>query len=124
MFLRSFFLYLLVATSLILAGCEDPDADSVSQGTLGSCPGATVGEMAEKFMSSPTWESLTADDGKKYVNLSGGISFHDKPVNAKIQFKLNENDTFEFNAFEVNGVPQITLIANALLAKMCEATKN
>ena len=124
MFLRSFFLYLLVATSLILAGCEDPDADRVSQGTLGSCPGTTVGEMAEKFMSSPTWESLTADDGKKYVNLSGGISFHDKPVNAKIQFKLNENDTFEFNAFEVNGVPQITLVANALLVKMCEATKN
>ena len=124
MVIRSLFIYFAAITLFSLSGCEDPDADSVSQGTLGSCPDTTVGKMAESFMSSPSWESITADDGKKYVNLSGGISFQDKPVDAKVQFSLNEDNTFVFNAFELNGIPQNTLIANALLEKMCEATKN
>ena len=123
MFLRRLFFLFAALTLFILSGCEDPDADRVSQGSLGSCPDMTVGSMAESFMSSPSWESLTADDGKKYVNLSGGISFNDKPVDATIQFKLNDDDTFVFNAFELNGVPQNTIIANVLMGKMCDATQ-
>ena len=115
-------LCLSALTLLILSGCGDPDADRVKHGTLGSCPNTTVGEMAESFMSSPSWQSLTADDGKKYVNLSGGITFQDKPVDALVQFSL-EGDAFEFNAFELNGIPQNALIAGALIQKMCEETE-
>ena len=115
-------LSLSALTLLVLSGCSDPDADRVKDGTLGSCPNTTVGKMAESFMSSPSWQSLTADDGKTYVNLSGGITFHDKPVDAVIQFSLT-GDTFEFQAFEMNGIPQNALIAGALMDKMCEATK-
>ena len=83
------------------------------------CPQMTLQEMAEGFMGSPSWSSIKADDGGSYVNLKGDITFHEKPVTALIQFKLNQDDTFEFQAFEINDVPQNMLIANALLTKMC-----
>ena len=109
----------LLLIVLSLTGCFDPDADTVRTGTLHSCPNTTVGKMAESFMDDPTWKSLTADDGKKYVNLSGGIMFHDKPADAVVQFLLNDDLSFEFNAFELNGLPQNQLIASALVEKMC-----
>lgn len=111
----------LLLIVLSLTGCFDPNADTVRTGTLHSCPNTTVGKMAESFMDDPSWKSLTADDGKKYVNLSGGILFNEKPVDALIQFLLNDDLSFEFNAFELNGIPQGELIASALLEKMCSS---
>ncbi len=103
-------------------GCwSDPAVDSVKNGALSSCPEKTVGQMAEGFMSSPSWTSLVADDGKTYVNLEGGITVSEKPVTSLIQFLVSDDlDTFEFNALEFNGVPQNTIMAVGLLSKMCE----
>ena len=116
---RLLFSTMVISILFLLPGCDDPDADSVRTGTLNSCPNTTVGEMAESFMDAPSWKSLTADDGKKYVNLSGGIMFQDKPVDALVQFLLNDDLSFEFNAFELNGLPQNQLIASTLVEKMC-----
>ena len=114
---------LIIPIIFIIFGCdlfsEDKKAQQVKNGKLNSCPQMTLQEMAEGFMGSPSWSSIKADDGGSYVNLKGDITFHEKPVTALVQFKLNQDDTFEFQAFEINDVPQNTLIANALLTKMC-----
>ena len=99
---------------------QTPEVLMVQGGKLESCPSKTVEQMVDGFMGSPSWASITADDGVNYVNISGDITYADKPVRALLQYKLNQDETFEFNALEFNGVPQNNLIAMGLLEKMCE----
>jgi len=123
-FIIVFSLLLLVVNPLNGAGffetlLEGEDAQRVKNGKLKSCPQMTLLEMAEGFMGSPSWSTITADDGFLYVNLEGEISYHNKPVDALIQFKLNNDNTFEYRAMEFNGVPQSKFFAFTLLEKMC-----
>lgn len=100
----------------------DPSVAMVKGGNLYTCPNHTVEEMVDSFMGSPSWESGTSDSGLEFVNINGDIMYANKEVRATVQFKINEsNQTFEFQAIEMNGVPQNKLIANALLKKMCES---
>lgn len=114
--------YLIFLSMLLLinACSETPEVLMVKGGTLGSCPSKTVEEMVDGFMGSPSWSSITGEDGSNYVNISGDITFHEKSVRALIQYKLNKDETFEFNALEFNDVPQNALIAMGLQTKMCE----
>jgi len=106
---------------LMLVGCfESETVQMVKGGTLQACPDANVEQMVAGFMGSPSWEDIIADDGKNYVNISGDITYLDKPVRATVQF-LIKDETFEFNAIEFNGVPQNQLMAMGLLTKMCES---
>jgi len=107
----------------LLAGCgSDPAVDLVKNGNLDNCPQKTLGQMADSFMSSPSWESLVADDGLTYVNLEGGITYDGIPVTALIQFLVNEDtDRFELNALEFNNIPQNAFMGIGLLNNMCEA---
>ena len=123
-FIIVFSLLLLVINPLNGAGffatlLVGEEAQRVKNGKLNSCPQMTLQEMAEGFMGSPSWSSIKADDGESYVNLNGDITFHEKSVTALIQFKLNQDDTFKYQAIEFNDVPQNMIIANALLTKMC-----
>ncbi|MDC1001849.1 hypothetical protein OAS89_05175 [Alphaproteobacteria bacterium] len=118
---RILLLLSIFSFSFLLVGCiSDPVVDSVKNSSLESCPQKTVGQMADDFMSSPSWESLVAEDKSTYVNVEGGITYSEKQVNALIQFLVSENlDKFEFNALEFNGVPQNAFMANVLLNNMC-----
>ena len=79
----------------------------------------TLEEMAEGFMGSHSLSSGKSEDGMVFVDLKGDISFMEKKVNAVIQFKFNDDDTFKFNALEFNEIPQNKLMASSLLDKMC-----
>ena len=102
---------------------EDSIAQQVKYAKLGSCPEKTLDEMAKGFMGSPSWSSGKTEDGNTFVNLEGDISFMEKKVSAVIQFKFNDDETFQYNALEFNEIPQNNLIASSLLEKMCDATK-
>ena len=99
---------------------QTPEVLMVQGGKLESCPSKTIEQMVDGFMGFPSWEGLVAEDGNNYVNISGDITYSDKPVRALLQYKLNQDETFEFNALEFNDVPQINFIAMGLLEKMCE----
>lgn len=91
---------------------------TIKQSNLGMCPTATVEEMVDGFMRDPSWESDITEEGIKIVNISGDITYADKPVRAVLQFFFSEDETsFEYNAFEINEVPQNQLIAGSLLTK-------
>jgi hypothetical protein len=103
------------------ARSADPVAQSVRNGKLEGYQGVTLGEALESFMSNVKWESLKADDGHTYVNVRGGITYYDKPVTAVVQYKMiGKTGNFEFNAFEINEVPQSVLVYNALIEKAYE----
>jgi hypothetical protein len=115
---------LAVVLTLSLLGCGNDNVDLVKGGTLQSCPNITVEKMVNSFMGNPKWESLLADDNNHYVNISGDITYDEKDAKAVIQFKVNnENNSFEFNAFEINNEPMGELVASALVEKMCESAR-
>ncbi len=91
----------------------------VKNGTLSSYPNKTVEEAVNGFFGNPRWEKIIAEDGNTYVNVTGNITYMEKEVSAVIQFRIHEtNNTFEINAFEINGVPQNNFILIGLLSKM------
>ena len=98
---------------------EDSIVQQVKYANLGSCPEKTLEEMAKGFMGSHSWSSGKSEDGMVFVDLKGDISFMEKKVNAVIQFKFNDDDTFKFNALEFNEIPQNNFMASSLLEKMC-----
>jgi hypothetical protein len=110
----------LMALGLAFSNHDDHAVQSVRGGTLESYPGMTLGKALESFMPGAKWESLVADDGKTYVNVKGRVEFQGKPVTARIQYRLDENGGFEFQAFEVNGVPQPPILYMGLIEKAYE----
>ena len=114
------------AVLITLAGCGDSaEVKMVKGGKLQMCPNATVEEMVDGFLGDPSWESGKSNDGQEFVNVEGKMTFQEKEVTAKVQFFINKDRTsFQYNAFEMNDIPQNNFIASALLSKMCESVKN
>ena len=128
---------------LLLAGCSSSDSSSesfddpltdfsdlfqdsanvssVKDAYLNSCPTATLGEMADAFMSGPSWSDFPSDSGGTVVELTGEISYEGYPSTALIQFDLS-GGSFEASYLGINDVDQSLITLNVLLNKMCEAT--
>lgn len=94
---------------------------SVKDASLSSCPSATLGQMADSFMSNPSWTDFPSTTGTTVVELSGEISYDGYPADALIQFDL-DGYSFEAVYLGINGVDQSMLVLNGLLTKMCDAT--
>lgn len=103
---------------------EDKNIALVKNGTLQLCPSATVKQMVDGFMGDPSYEAGVGEDGQHFVNIGGDLTFHEKPVRGVIQFLVDEKEgTFQYQAFELNEIPQANLIAMAVLQKMCESAE-
>jgi hypothetical protein len=131
----------VVMISLLLAGCSGSDSSdssdvfsnpldyftdsanvlSVKDANLSSCPSATLGEMADAFMSNPSWRDFPSTSGSIVVELSGEISYDGYPADAIIQFDLS-GGSFEAVYLGINSVDQNLLMLSTLLTKMCNAT--
>ena len=110
---------LILIISVIGLG-DSPEVEMVKGGTLQSCPNTTVNQMVNSFIASPSWESDITQNNQKFVNITGNITLQGKPVEALVQFFVDDkNETFVFNAFEINNIPQNNIMTTALLTKMC-----
>ena len=132
---------LLAVISLLLAGCssssssdasdatsdlldyftESSNVLSVKDASISSCPSATLGEMADAFMTNPSWRDFPSTSGGTVVELTGEISYDGFPADALIQFDLS-GGSFEAVYLGINNVDQSLLVLSALLNKMCDAT--
>jgi hypothetical protein len=141
--LRKKVISLALALPLLLVGCsssdsssesfDDPFTDfsdlfqdsvnvsSVKDAYITSCPTATLGEMADAFMSGPSWTDFPSDSGGTIVELTGEISYDGYPSSALIQFELS-GGSFEASYLGINDVDQSLITLNVLLGKMCDAT--
>ena len=100
---------------------DSANVSSVKDAYLNSCPTATLGEMADAFMSGPSWSDFPSDSGGTVVELTGEISYEGYPSTALIQFDLS-GGSFEASYLGINDVDQSLITLNVLLNKMCEAT--
>jgi len=100
---------------------DSANVSSVKNGTVGACPSATLGEMADAFMSSPSWEEFTSTTGGTVVQLTGEISYDGYPAEAILQWSVS-GSTFDTEYFGINGVGQSLLTVSALYNNMCSAT--
>ena len=106
---------------LLLMSGGDQYVQFVKGGTLDNYPQATIGDAFDNFLSNAKWESLLADDGNRYVNVEGGALYNEKEVKVAVQFLIDpDEEGLGINAFEINGVPQNTLILFGLLEKAYE----
>ncbi len=106
-------------------GSSSPEIAMVQDGHLSEFKTKTVGQAVDGFFGNAEWESGIADDGenkgKVIVNAVGNILFSEKEVEAAIQFIVDvDAKTFEFYAFELNGIPQNQIMIQGLLEKMYE----
>lgn len=110
---------LVVAVVYFLShvGANDKYVQMVKDGTLMAYPQMTVGEAFDNFLEKPKWESGLSDENERFVNVKGGILYYEKEVELLVQFMIvdEEDGTFEYNACEINGVPQINLVYWELL---------
>lgn len=90
----------------------------VKEGTLYLCNNYTVEELINNYIDNPNWQAGKTTDGNIAVNISGEITYLDKPAKALIQFYIKGKE-FEFNAFEINDIPQTEIIFYTLLESMC-----
>ena len=90
---------------------------TVRYGKLDAYPGIGLGNAIDEFLSDPEWSVIESEDGTHIVNISGGITYQEKPVRALLQF-LVVDDRFEFTALEFNGIVQNEIIRMALMNKM------
>ncbi len=100
---------------------DSANVSSVKNGTVGACPSATLGEMADAFMSSPSWEEFTSTSGNTVVQLTGEISYDGYPAEAVLQWSVS-GSTFDTEYFGINDVGQSLITVSALYSKMCSAT--
>ncbi|MNZ64339.1 hypothetical protein D3C78_825070 [compost metagenome] len=102
-----------------ITGIADPSAvHLVKNGTMNSYPNKTVSQMVDNYFLDPKWEALVADDRNTYVNVKGEITYQGKNTNVLIQYKLNNDSSFEFYSLEFNGVPQNMLTYTTLMNSM------
>jgi hypothetical protein len=80
-----------------------------------------LGEMADAFMSSPSWEEFTSTTGGTVVQLTGEISYDGYPAEAILQWSVS-GSTFDTEYFGINGVGQSLITVSALYNNMCSAT--
>ena len=109
----------------ILQSCssfEDVTITRIKDGSFNACSEATIGDLANNFLSNPKWEAISATDGMSYVNLTGGMTLDGKPVDALVQFTapMRDYDDFGINAFELDEIPQNALMISELVNVMCE----
>lgn len=97
-------------------GRGDKYVQMVRGGILNGYPQKTVGEAFDDFLDNPKWESGVSEDGERFVNVKGGILYLNKEAELAVQFFVDEkNEAFQYNACEINGVPQNNLIFWGLL---------
>ena len=99
---------------------SSPNVDLVKNGNIQSCPTATLGQMADAFMTGASWREFTSVSGGTVVELSGDISYQGLPATAIIQFDVT-GGTFQAVYLGIDSVDQNLVTLSVLLNKMCAA---
>jgi len=132
---RSCAALVLATATVLLAACgsvsqaipalkpDSPSVTLVKSGSVGACPGSTLGAMASAFLSNPEWNDFTTSSGESVVELTGSFLYSGSPATLSLQFSPNlATSSFEVGYMGINDVSQSRIVVAALFDKMCAAT--
>ena len=100
---------------------KDLYVEYVKTGSPEAYPDKTYGEAFDMFFANPQWLYFESDKGSDIVQFEGDCEYRDVEVHATIQFVIDiDNNSFNFEYLDFNGVPQTELIKYALITKVFE----
>lgn len=117
-------LLMLALAPALLAGCarESEAVGTVKAGVLDTCPSATVGEMADAYLSDPSWSDAGTADGKQLVDVSGGVNYAGEQTTATIRFSVDAGTKdFSVAGVALGSQDKDELFLAALILSMCKA---
>lgn len=79
-----------------------------------------VGVAIDSFLHTNTWKYFKSEDNMDVVQCTGNCMYNDKKVEAKIQFVVNDDDSFEVNSLSLNDIDQELTNILAFLGKAYE----
>ncbi|MGH4121012.1 hypothetical protein [Clostridium sp.] len=112
---------LIVIVPLFISGCaittkqeiksvisnvkESPEVTAIRRAPMDD--GVILGDLIDSGISDTVWEIYDpAEDGNKYVTISGNVLYEDTLVVVKIQYQIYDDEKIGFNAMTYNDVPQ------------------
>ena len=117
-------LFYILLISFSLAGCDLATENIVREGYFDLCEETTVDDLVKNFFANPAWDSFYADDNYYYINVTGNMIYNNVEAFALVQFSVYEDDSWEVNAFEIDGQPQEDYMVIELINLMCEESGN
>jgi hypothetical protein len=100
---------------------DTDDIDIVKTGHLDNCPRRSLDQEVRGYFESPRWDAGATKDGTDFVNVSGILTYQDRPAVAVLQFIMYKDKTgFRPYLFTINGIPQPLYVTAFTLAQMCE----
>jgi hypothetical protein len=96
----------------------------VKEGYFDLCEETTVEVLVQNFFANPSWDSFFADDDYYYINVTGNIMYNNAEAFTLVQFSVYEDQTWEINAFEIDGQPQDDYMVIELINLMCQESGN
>jgi hypothetical protein len=129
---------LIIIVPLFISGCdittkqeiksiisdikESPEVTVVRKAPIDDS--VTLGDLIDSGISDTVWEIYDpAEDGNKYVTISGNVLYEDTLVVVKIQYQIYDDEKIGFNAMTYNDVPQKKLEATAMFNYLKEEYK-
>lgn len=101
-----------------------PDTDDiqiVKTGHLDNCPRKTLDQEVSGYFESPRWDAGATKDGTDFVNVSGILTYQDRPTVAVLQFVMYKDKSgFRPYLFTIGGIPQPLYVTAFTLGQMCE----
>lgn len=69
--------------------------------------GVILGELIDTGLVDTVWKIYDpAENGNKYVTISGNVLYKDKLITVKIQYQMYDDEKIKFTAMTYNDVPQ------------------
>jgi hypothetical protein len=97
------------------------DVEIVKTGHLDNCPRKNLDQEVTGYFEQPHWSAGATKGAVDFVNVSGILTYQDRPAVAIMQFIMYKDKSgFKPYLFTINGVPQPLFVTAFTLAQMCE----
>ncbi|MCB2361371.1 hypothetical protein [Clostridium estertheticum] len=84
---------------------ESPEVIAVRKTSIEK--GVILGDLIDTGITDTVWEIYDpAENGNKYVTISGNVFYNKKLVVVKIQYQMYDDGKIKFNAMTYNDIPQ------------------
>lgn len=97
----------LVIVAIIFTGCSvsgNKNVELVREGTMEMAPNVPIGKAFSQFFDNGTWKSFKSKKGNTIVEFKGNCYYLDENVSMTIQFKILNDEQFNLQYIEINGV--------------------